>query len=285
MENLIRLCHHAGFIIITCNFLWCQTSDFCVLCKSTMLFLFQMFLVHLLACDPLKNDPVTNINPGCNNAGLCVFVGFDVCFCCTPEICGEHWTCDPEDPLQGCVQFSGNTCTTVKQYFYANFGFRAEDRDPNAPSDIFCNTIPHNRALYNQYLNPSFDFGLQVQNIVTEFGWPGISVSVPFCDTCSPAYPCIKGVDEKVNATAGSTYGFQIDFQEYYNLSCGTGAILYNKDMQKECVANYDYGQLGYKEWLKVRGNIEEGDNAFIYALNDLLEASPNAGNECLGLS
>ena len=88
-----------------------------------------------------------------------------------------------------------------------------------------------------------------------------------------------------MNATAGSTYAFQIDFQEYYNLSCGTGAILNSIEMQNECVANYDYGQLGHVKWLDARGNIEEGDTTFLDALNGLLQASPNADNEYLGLS
>ena len=147
-----------------------------VLCKSTMLFLIQVFLVHLLACDPANTDPVTSLNSGCNNAGLCVSAGpVSFCVCCIPEshpennLCGAHWTCDPEDPLKGCVRFSGNTCTTIKQYLQASVGFRLGDRDPNAPSDIFCNTIPYDRAVNNIFLHPSFDFGLQVQKIVTEF--------------------------------------------------------------------------------------------------------------------
>merc|ERR1719233_2714384 len=132
--------------------------------------------------------------------------------------------------------------------------------------------------------NPSLDIGPQVEYVANELGWPGTVISLVHCDTCSPDYPCILGVDIDVDATAGTTYGFQVDFQEYYNLSCGTGAILIKPDMQKECEANFDYGQLGYFHWENTIGDISRGDTSFIDALNDLLQAEPNADNNHHGL-
>ena len=116
-----------------------------------MLLLIQIFIVHLLACDVSENDPVTSINPGCNYAGICFQhpkKDETLCVCCEPDtqedgnLCGEHWTCDPENPLEGCVAFFGATCSRVKQHFYLTVGFRAADRDTNAPSDVFCNIVP-----------------------------------------------------------------------------------------------------------------------------------------------
>merc|ERR1712060_828565 len=75
-----------------------------------------------------------------------------------------------------------------------------------------------------------------------------------------------------------------VDFNEYYNLSCGTGAILNSIEMQKECEANYDYGQLAWVTWKRARGDIENADTTFVDAINEILQAPSNANNDYLGL-
>merc|ERR1712060_442237 len=78
-----------------------------------------------------------------------------------------------------------------------------------------------------------------------------------------------------------------VDFNEYYNLSCGTGATLYGTagtEMYKECEANYDYGLMGWATWKRARGDINNGDTTFIDAINEILQAPSNASNDYLGL-
>jgi len=258
-----------------------------------MLLLFQIFLVHLLACDPSESDPVTGLSAGCNYAGLCVSFSpsSGICFCCKPETqggtnCGEHWTCDPENPLEGCVWYSGNSCSEVVEYFYINLGFRLLDVDANASPNLYCNTNPKTRyeSRPRVFDFASYDIGPQVQFVTTARGWPGTVHSALYCDTCTPVYPCTLGVDADVNATAGSTYLFQVDLRQYYNLSCSTNVTLTNPTQQTECEANYDYGQSANFKWQLVRGQIEQGDTAFIDTLNDLLWAQPNSSNNELGL-
>jgi len=248
-----------------------------------MLLLFQIFLVRLLACDISENDENTQINPGCNYAGICRPHGpFNLCECCEPtdqggDNCGEHWTCDPENPLQGCVLYSGRSCSKVREYFWVDFGFRL---DPGPSPDMYCKTDPFVRFEYRIFDISSFDIGPQVQKVATDKGWPGTINSPLFCDTCTPTYPCTYGVPDHVNATSGGTYSFQVNLMEYYNLSCSTTTSSDLISELPECEANYDFGQIGYFKWSTVRGEHAE----FIADLNTLLKAQPDSSNDELGL-
>jgi len=254
-----------------------------------MLLLINTFIVYLLACDHSENDPVTQLNAGCNYAGKCFAIpGRDSrCVCCKPydqTFCGEHYTCDPENPSETCVEFSGTTCTDATQYHYASFGFRAGDTNPSAPSDLVCYTDPRERELNRTFLVASLDFSPQVSQIAKEFGWRGTVKPVGFCDSCSPEYPCTLGISDDLNVIEGGTYPFQVDFQEFYDISCGTSGILLTPESITPCEANFDYGQLAHMTWEGVRRNIEDGDTTFLDALNDLLWAQPGPSNGGLGL-
>jgi len=256
-----------------------------------MLLLINTFIVHLLACDPSENDPVTDLNPGCNYAGRCFEVrNNNRCVCCIPDtqsdkkLCGEHWNCDPENPSETCVKYEGSQCTEVVEYNFVAFGFRAGDVDSGAPSDVECHTVPKERALYRIFRNATLDFGPQVAYVAKKFGWNG-TIKSAYCDTCSPVYPCTLGISDELNVTSGTTYGFQIDFQEYYNISCGSSGILYSLAEVPDCEANYDYGQQAHMHWAGVRGDIDHGDTTFLEAVNDILWGQPDASNDGLGLN
>jgi len=254
-----------------------------------MLLLFQIFLMHLLACELSENDPITSLNPGCNYAGICVSqFGRHSCFCCNPETqggsnCGEHWTCNPEKPLEGCVKFKGATCSETIEYSFVVVGFRL-DTYTDSPPDMKCYTNSYDRATSGKWNVSSFDMVAQVQKVATDRGWPGTIYSNPKCDTCSSDYPCTYGVASSVNAVSGSTHGFQVDLMHYYNLSCsivnGSGVV-----SDTPCEANYDFGQSAYYTWQNVRGPIHNDDTQFIQALNELLHAPPDSSNGELGLN
>jgi len=256
-----------------------------------MLFFIHTFILHLLACDPSESDPVTGINPGCNYAGICYPIGNrGICLCCVPDsqadnnYCGEHWSCDRDNPSETCIRYSGNRCTDIEQYLRAAFGFRADDTIPGAPSDMVCYTDPYERDVLWKWNVSSVDIGPQVSYIAEKYGWTGTVKTVPTCDSCSPAHPCTLGIEQDLNVTEGSTYGFQIDFNEHYNISCGVPGIFYAEDLQPECEYNFDFGQEGHLVWEETRGDIGKGDATFLDALNDLLWAEPDPSNEGLGL-
>jgi len=135
---------------------------------------------------------------------------------------------------------------------------------------VECNTIPKERALERKFRNATLDFLPQVSYVAKEFGWNG-TIKSAFCDSCSPVYPCTLGISSELNVTSGTTYGFQIDFQEYYDISCGTSGILYSLQQVPDCEANYDYGQQALLHWTGVRGDIDHGDTTFLEAVNDIL--------------
>jgi len=257
---------------------------------------FKMFLLigtlisHLLACDIAKNDPTTKLNSDCNYAGTCVEDFFDpslhTCDCCKhlfSYICGDHWTCDENNPSYHCITFGGESCTEVQRYVFVSFGFRVDERDENEPSDIYCNTDPYERAVNRKREAPSLFFHEQVQYIAAEFGWPAAVYSAPVCDTCSKAHPCTLGVDRNLNVTQGYTFAFQADFNEYYDMSCGTPGIYLSTSEVVDCDANFDYGQAAHRKWVSVVGDLQR-DSKFIDALNNLLESNAAENNNFLGL-
>jgi len=259
-----------------------------------MFLLIATLLSYLSACDLANNHPVTEINPDCNYAGRCIDVAFllwNICDCCAPASldpnnwCVDLWLCDQDNPSNQCIEFSGNSCTEVEQYFFIGFGFRADETEDSAPPDVVCYTDAYEREVNGNLLPPSVYIDEQVQYVAAENGWPGIVDPSPVCDTCTPAYPCTIGTDKDLNVTSGFTYGFQVDFNEYYDMSCSTGGILYTNDQVVDCDANFDYGQLAYKVWQSVRGDFKNEDISFINAVNYLLWSDPDVSNDFLGLS
>jgi len=251
-----------------------------------MLVFIAMIISRLNACSVANNDPVTDINPDCNYAGKCASYGpFTFCSCCTVDNwCSDHWQCDPQNPTYQCIQFIGTGCTDVDQYFFANFGFRVLTLDESQPADVICYTDPQERAQSNTFNSSNVLFQAQVNYIAKDKGWPGTVWQSILCDTCTPAYPCVVGVDQDKNVTTGYNFGFQAAFGEYYSSDCGTDSLVYYASQLPDCDANYDYGQVAFREWMLVRGDIEDEDVTFLNAVNDLLRAEPDDSNVNLGL-
>jgi len=250
------------------------------------------FFLLGLGCVIDDNDPITGLNEQCNYAGTCapfILPGTTICQCCAPSqqdddnICGEHWICDPNNPTYQCLAFSDpNGCDVLTEYMLVSFGFRIDDVDMDSPSNIVCYTDPYTRATTGVASNSSVNWNDQVTHVINENGWPGPAKQNEFCDSCSPAYPCTRGMDPSLNVTSGMGFAFQVDINDYYSLDCGTDT--WRENTINYCDANYDHGQLAYSHWLTVRGDIERGDESFINQVNDILWAEPDATNDNLGL-
>jgi len=236
-----------------------------------MIFIFAAVLLSSLGCDVAENDPDTGLNPGCNNAGVC---WSGRCYCCTPDngLCGEDWTCDIVDFPHGCYPFSGTHCTEVEQVVWVWLMFRLDNKDANGEYDIECDDYTYGRP------GNSLDWSAQVQYVTEEAGLPG-TVKVGNCYTCAhssgmPCYDWFQFDDPR----SGQAHYFQVDMNEYYDLSCGIdewrgGDII-------DCEANYDYGHSAYNTLQSIIG--DEID--FTNKLNDLLEAEASLSNNFLGL-
>ena len=260
------------------------------------MFLISVVLVtYVFACDHSLNDAITGINPECNYAGTCSglvgpFGTIYTCKCCAPEqldannVCGEHWLCDPDNPTYQCLEFDGTSCTEETEWFYVGFGFRSGEILPQADGDITCSTDAFLRATENERGPPSVFFHQQVEYVAASSGWTGSVKPAPVCDTCTPAYPCTLGTDEDLNVTEGYTFGFQVDFNEFYSSNCSIDGIIWSLDDLADCDENYDHGQLAYATWQNARGDIGAKDTTFIEAVNDLLWAEPDVSNSNLGL-
>jgi len=255
-----------------------------------MFLILGAFLLLAMGCELENNDPVSGINADCNNAGTCIefFGGTNICSCCAPSqldegnLCGDHWICDPSNPTHECMEFSGDECTELVKYFLINIGFRLDVVDDDSPSDIICNTDPYLRATYGIASNSSINWHEQVEYVTRTNGWPGSVKENEFCDSCSPAYPCIRGMNRDLNVTSGMGFAFQVDLDEYYDVSCGVDDWI--TTTENDCDANYDYGQLAYKIWKSIRGNIDAEDHTFMNDVNDVLWSEPTAANSYLGL-
>jgi len=245
------------------------------------MFLISVVLISLVSasCDSTLNDPVTGINPECNSAGTCSSIStpfgtVSSCKCCAPaqldpdNICGEHWVCDPANPDYHCYEFDGTSCTAVAKYNFVNFGFRFYELDDGKPADIECSTDPETRATDGIYGVPSKFIHDQVEIVTRGSNYTGGVFPIPQCDTCSPRYPCTFQVPPGVNATFGRSLAFQVDFNEFYNLSCSTGGYVSSADDLSSCEANYDLGQLANKVWT----TLSDDKTEFIRQLNIVLE-------------
>jgi len=189
------------------------------------------------------------------------------------NVCGDHWVCDPANPTVQCYMFSGKTCNEVMQYVYALIGFRALLKDSDKDADIDCATDPKERALHNVYRKPTAYFHEQIQYFANNVP----IINVPFCDTCSPAYPCTLGTDRELNVTEGTNYLYQAHFNEFYDKNCKSDYYRptdSTSDVEK-CDANYDFGQLAYSTWEAATNDKKK----FLDDLNKLLQS-----NEGLGL-
>ena len=155
--------------------------------KTIMLILtgvlfFVALPVRVSGCDISNNHPVTGINYECNNAGTCYLEQtpfFDLiykCLCCqlkqegTENVCGDFWSCDEENSTVECNEFYGSSCSTLTQYFYAGFGFRSDEVDPERQSDISFLTNPYLRAAFGLRDAPSLYFTNQVQFVTDTHG-------------------------------------------------------------------------------------------------------------------
>jgi len=261
-----------------------------MVCK--MFLITAVFLSYVSAsdCNITLNDPITGLNPECNNAGICELRSlpgsvYYECECCAPQeldegnVCGDYWTCDKLNPDFRCYEFSGTYCTEVTTYYLTSLGFRVNTRDSNAEPNIICNTVPYLRATYGFFSNASVLFHEQVMFLANEGGYsPNIKQAV--CDTCSVEYPCEIGATPDFVPTTGYGFAFQTHFNEYYDPGCQIDNVVLSPDDLPDCDANYDFGQLAYKTWSDAFG----GEIDFVRRLNNLLEAEPSEANQYLGL-
>jgi len=255
-----------------------------------------VFLSHVLAqqstCNPSNDDETTSLNSDCSDQGMCLSRSgprgtFYACSCCAPQElvpgndCGDNWTCDPQNPDRKCLEFHGTHCDETREYIYADFYFRSEEDFDNVPGDVVCTTDPELRKNFNNFTEPTVYFNRQVEYVAAQYNWTyGVQYSLT-CDTCSEQYPCEVGTQG--SPTTGYTFDFQVDFNTFYNVSCGSEAVHRDSEDLVDCPANYDFGQLAHKTWQYARGDIPN-DLRFLNDLNDLLRAKSESSNEYLGL-
>jgi hypothetical protein len=263
------------------------------------MFLFAAILVSFVpssSCSEDKNDPI--LNPECNNAGYCYAADsandydddyadsdpVSECKCCTLDDskCIEAgWNCDPNNPGWGCIEFEGESCSNVIVRNFINLGFRIESRNKNAPADVFCPSIPSTDPALYKWRAASVDLTPQLQYLVKKGNWPGSIIPAYLCEKCTPAVPCKIGAAKGVNATSGFGVTWSVNFNEFYDASCGNGRFINPRITNVEltipdCEANFDYGLRASKRWDRLVDNIKLSD------LNDLVQ-KPNTTEFGLG--
>lgn len=227
------------------------------------IFIYTAALVSFVSsCKVEDNNPV--LNPECNYAGTCIDNGvFTYCDCCVPKDlgdrnpCGDSWVCDVNNPSNGCNKYEGHECNRINSYYYVTIGLRMETIDVRDVPDITCTTIPKDRYEYGQFGVMSTSILLQVRAVVRSMGWEGTVQEIPFCDTCSPAYPCTLGISDGVNATEGIGSPFQLNLNEYYDAGCSAGTYT---PVVGECEANFDYGLRAHSAWAVVQQKIIDNE-------------------------
>jgi len=245
-------------------------------------------MTYVSACivgENLGGENDGSLNKECNNAGTCVEGRrLDYCLCCSPYIegesnnCAQNWVCDVNNPTIECYTFQGSDCTQVLNYYYANIGFRAEDFN-DQPSDLTCSTDPQERHDNATYGYLSLDLSNQVNYIAANRGWPGYIKWLLQCDSCSEEYPCTLGIESPTPVTAGLTFVFQADFNQFYDYNCYDEFFFFSWESASPCAANYDNGVSAYNKWSEVVDG-----TAFLYEFQALLESNPSEANEYLGL-
>jgi len=245
------------------------------------IFIYIVALVSLVSstCIDADNAPDTFVNKGCNYAGRCYE---KQCFCCDPfqlNICPQ-WVCDQSNPGHGCVAFSGDDCTVIKRYFYVMIGIRVATKDTQRVADITCSTVPKDRYFNSTFGTISPSILPQVKEMLRIQGWNGTVVEVPYCDTCSPAYPCTVGIDDNINATIGIGSTYQVDFNSYYDDGCSTGGFILNPDDVPDCPANFDFGLRAYRAWNVIQEKLQDNK---VSVLVKQLENSGYTNTEVVG--
>jgi len=247
-----------------------------------MFLIAAVFLSCVYACDIALNDAVTKLNPDCHNAGVCIEISSPLfgsvyqCDCCAPQeldpgnVCGDAWICDPGNYAERykCIQFEGGFCEASTRNFFVNFGFGVVLEDTTKDPNIRCNTNPWERSTLGIFGLPSAYIDQEVEFVVRFFGYNASIERELVCDTCMEAYPCTVGTDV---VTRGYTFGFQADFNEWYDPSCSTGGIIGNLDAVPDCEANFDFGQRAASKWEAATGDEENDFTTFIAKLNEVL--------------